>query len=78
MGDNELLLVDSVRYAERTQAAGGEVTLSVWERMPHVFQSSLDSLAAAARSVDAIGAFLSNRLGPPAGNTLPSTPLKGA
>ncbi|MER9648684.1 alpha/beta hydrolase [Mesorhizobium sp. M0199] len=44
VGDDELLLADSIRYAEQAQEAGVEVTLSVWEGMAHVFQSSLTSL----------------------------------
>ncbi|OBQ70372.1 alpha/beta hydrolase [Mesorhizobium erdmanii] len=62
VGDDELLLADSVRYADRARAAGVDVTLSVWEGMPHVFQSSLGRFRAAEQSVDAIGAFLRHRL----------------
>ena len=62
VGDDELLLTDSVRYADRARAAGIEVTLSIWEGMPHVFQSSLGHVLAASHSVDAIGAFLRQRL----------------
>lgn len=62
VGDNEVLLADSVRYADRAQAAGVDVTLSVWEGMPHVFQSSLGQFLAAGRSLNAIGEFLSRRL----------------
>lgn len=62
VGDDELLLTDSIRYADRARAAGVEVTLSIWEGMPHVFQSSLGHFLAAEQSVDAIGAFLRQRL----------------
>ncbi|PBC23014.1 MULTISPECIES: alpha/beta hydrolase [unclassified Mesorhizobium] len=62
VGDDELLLADSVRYADRARAAGVEVTLSVWQGMPHVFQSSLGHFLAAERSVDAIVDFLRQRL----------------
>jgi len=62
VGDDELLLTDSIRYADRARAAGVEVTLSVWEGMPHVFQSSLGHFLAAEQSVDAIGGFLRQRL----------------
>ncbi|MEI9422087.1 alpha/beta hydrolase [Mesorhizobium sp. Cs1299R1N1] len=60
--DDELLLTDSIRYADRARAAGVEVTLSVWHGMPHVFQSSLGNFLAAEQSVDAIGAFLRQQL----------------
>jgi len=62
VGDDEVLLADSIRYADRVRAAGVEVTLSVWEGMPHVFQSSLGQFLAAEQSVDAIGDFLRQRL----------------
>jgi monoterpene epsilon-lactone hydrolase len=44
--------------------------------MPHVFQSSLGQFLAAEQSLNAIGAFLSNRLDTPADNAIPSTPFK--
>jgi monoterpene epsilon-lactone hydrolase len=62
VGDDEVLLDDSVRFAARAAEAGNDVSLSVWAGMPHVFQSSLGHLKAAERSLDAIGAFLSNQL----------------
>ncbi|WP_292222520.1 alpha/beta hydrolase [Mesorhizobium sp.] len=62
VGDDELLLMDSIRCADGARAAGVEVTLSVWEGMPHVFQSSIGRFLAAERWVDAIGAFLRQRL----------------
>jgi len=61
VGDDEILLEDSVRFAERAAAAGVQVSLSIWAGMPHVFQSSVGSLGAAGRSLDAIGQFLSSR-----------------
>lgn len=74
VGDNEVLLADSVRYADRAEAAGVEVTLSVWEGMAHVFQSSLGQFRAAEQSVNATGEFLRQRLD----DAVPSNPLKGA
>lgn len=62
VGDDELLLADSIRYADRARAAGVEITLSVWEGMPHVFQSSLGHILAAEQSVNAISDFLRQRL----------------
>lgn len=63
VGDDEVLLDDSMRYADRAHAAGTEVALSIWTGMPHVFQSSIDQLHAAEQSVDAIAAFLRQQLG---------------
>ena len=62
VGDNEVLLADSIRYADQARAGGVEITLSVWEGMPHVFQSSLGRFAAAELSVNAIGDFLRQQL----------------
>ncbi|MBB3773329.1 acetyl esterase/lipase [Angulomicrobium tetraedrale] len=77
VGDNEVLLADSSRYTERAQAAGVEITLSVWEGMPHVFQSCLGQFLAAEQSVNAISDFLRQRLDAPDDDALPSNPLKG-
>jgi monoterpene epsilon-lactone hydrolase len=65
VGDDEVLLDDSIRFAARAAAAGVDVSLSVWAGMPHVFQSSLGHMLASERSLDAIGAFLSGRLDAP-------------
>ncbi|QND44604.1 alpha/beta hydrolase (plasmid) [Rhizobium lusitanum] len=78
VGDNELLLADSVRYGERARAAGVDITVSVWEGMAHVFQSSLGQFRAAETSVTAIADFLRQRLDAPDAATVPSNPLKGA
>lgn len=62
VGNDEILLDNATRYAERARAAGVEITLSVWEGMPHVFQSSLGRFLAAEQSLNAIGDFLHRRV----------------
>lgn len=62
VGEDEVLLDDAVRYADRAREAGLDVTLSVWNGMPHVFQSSLGRFLAAEQSLNAIGQFLHQRL----------------
>lgn len=62
VGDDEILLDDSVRYAAQVREAGVDVTLSVWKGMPHVFQSSLGHFLAAEQSLNAVGEFLRDRL----------------
>ena len=61
-GDDEVLLDDSRRYVERAVSAGVDAKLDVWTGMPHGFQASVGKLTAAAQSLDAIGAFLAERL----------------
>ena len=38
VGSDEILLDDSVRMAERMRAAGCQVELEIWPRMPHTWQ----------------------------------------
>ena len=59
------MLDDSRRYFERAVAAGVDARLDVWEGMPHGFVGSVGKLAAEA--LDAIGAFLAQRLKAAAG-----------
>ena len=37
VGSTEILLSDSARFAKNARAAGVDVTLRIWERMPHIF-----------------------------------------
>ena len=63
VGGDEMLLDDSRRYVARAVAAGVDARLDVWQGMQHVFQGGIGSLSAAAESLEAIGAFLAERLG---------------
>jgi acetyl esterase/lipase len=58
VGSDEVLLDDSVRLAERAQAAGTEAELKVWEGMWHVFQSLAGMLPEGRESIDELGAFV--------------------
>jgi len=42
--------------------AGVDALLDVWMGMPHGFPASIGKLKAAARALDAVGAFLTERL----------------
>jgi epsilon-lactone hydrolase len=68
VGDDEVLLDDSLRYVDRAVAAGVDAHLDVWMGMPHGFPASIGKYKAAAKSLDAVGAFLTERL------LAPSTP----
>jgi len=62
VGDDEVLLDDSLRYVERAVAAGVDARVDVWMGMPHGFPASIGRLKAASQALDAIGAFLAERL----------------
>ena len=62
VGDDEVLLDDSLRYVERAVAATVDARVDVWMGMPHGFPGSIGKLKAAAQALDAIGAFLAERL----------------
>jgi epsilon-lactone hydrolase len=62
VGDDEVLLDDSIRYIGRAVAAGVDARLDVWLGMPHGFPGSIGRLKAAAQALDAVGAFLTDRL----------------
>lgn len=58
VGEDEVLLDDSLRYGERLQAAKLEGEAHVWAGMPHVFPAALGRLAAAETCLTEVGAFL--------------------
>jgi epsilon-lactone hydrolase len=62
VGDDEVLLEDSLRYVQRCVAAGVDATVDVWEGMPHGFIGNVGQLQAPAQALKTIGTFLSARL----------------
>ncbi len=66
VGDDEVLLDDSLWFVERAVAAGVDARVDVWMGMPHGFPASIGRLKAATESLDATGAFLAERLRAPA------------
>ena len=58
VGEDEILLDDSLRYGERLESAGGTVQVHTWEGMIHVFPSNVALLRAAKEALDDIGNFL--------------------
>lgn len=62
-GDDEVLLDDSTRYAERAFVAGVDVKLDVWRGMPHVFPTGIASFEAARDALDRSAMFIRDRLG---------------
>jgi acetyl esterase/lipase len=62
VGDAEVLLDDSTRFAARAEQAGVDVTLEVWPEMPHVWHAFAGFLPEADRADARIGAWIQARL----------------
>ena len=58
VGTTEILLDDTLRFAERAKSAGLEVTLDVWDNMIHVFQSFADMAPEGKEAIEKIGEFI--------------------
>ena len=58
VGDAEVLLDDSILYGERHPSC----TVHVWEGMPHVFMSCVDTLRAAKLALEEVGTFVREQL----------------
>lgn len=57
VGEAEVLLDDSTRFAEKLEAAGGETELETWPGMPHVFQGFAPYLPEANQAIESIARF---------------------
>ena len=62
VGSDEILLDDSVRMAERMRAAGCQVELEIWPRMPHTWQVWARVLPEARVAIERIGAFVQSKM----------------
>nr|QWE51388.1 esterase [uncultured microorganism] len=58
VGDAEVLLDDSTRFAAKAKAAGVDVTLEVWPDMPHVWHLFAPFLPEASEAIEHIGQFV--------------------
>jgi len=63
VGGAEVLLDDSLRTAERAKNAGVDVTLKVWDGMPHVWQVFANFLPEAQQSIEECGDFFRKHTG---------------
>jgi acetyl esterase/lipase len=63
VGENEVLLDDSTRLAERAKAAGVHATLEVWPEMIHVWHFFAAMLPEGQQAIDRIGEWARERLG---------------
>jgi epsilon-lactone hydrolase len=62
VGEDEVLLDDSLRFVARAVDAGVDATVDVWQGMPHGFASGVGTFAAASQALAAVGEFLAGRL----------------
>ena len=62
VGSDEILLDDSVRMAGRMRAAGCQVELEIWPRMPHTWQVWARVLPEAQAAIERIGAFVQSKV----------------
>ena len=58
VGDQEMLLDDSITFAEKAKAAGVDVTLDVWEDMFHVWHALAAIIPEAQEAVEQAGVFI--------------------
>jgi acetyl esterase/lipase len=57
-GDIEVLLDDATALAERARAAGGDVHLSVYPEMPHVWHLAYPAFPEAVQAIEELAAFV--------------------
>ncbi len=57
VGDSETLLDDATRITERARKADVDVTLKVWDEMPHVWHLFAPILPEGRQAIEEIGAF---------------------
>ena len=61
-GSDEILRDDAVRMAEKMRAAGCEVALELWEKMPHVWHLYARFVPEARRALARVGEYLQARM----------------
>ena len=58
VGDDEILLSDATRLAEKVRATGGTADVDVWPGMWHVFQAFLLVVPESREAIDRLGAYI--------------------
>jgi acetyl esterase/lipase len=62
VGDAEVILDDSTRFAARARDHGVDVTLVIWDEMPHVWHAFAGLLPEADQAIERIGSWLAERM----------------
>ena len=55
----------STRFAARARDQGVEVTIEIWDEMPHVWHAFAALLPEADRAIERVGSWLAERIPPP-------------
>ncbi|MDH3533649.1 MAG: alpha/beta hydrolase [Gammaproteobacteria bacterium] len=63
VGEDEILLSDSTRLAERVRAAGGSADIEIWPDMWHVFQAFVKHVPESRQAIQKLGVFIRHSLG---------------
>ena len=63
VGTAEIILDDSLRFAEKAKAAGVDVLLDVWDDMPHVWQFYWRYLPEGKKAIRKLGTYIRGRVG---------------
>lgn len=63
VGEDEILLSDSTRAAQRIEAVGGTVELEIWPSLWHVFQVFVHQVPEARQAVGKLGDYVRMSLG---------------
>ncbi len=58
VGDDEILLSDSTRFAKKLEEAGVDVELEIWPEMWHVFQLFVGKMPESRRAIVKIGEYI--------------------
>ena len=62
VGDHEILLSDSTRFADNLREKGGVVKIEIWPEMWHVFQLFIGKMPEARRAINKIGEYVRARM----------------
>jgi len=65
VGDDEILLSDSTRFADKLKESGGDVQIDVFPEMWHVFQLFIGKMPEARAAINKIGDYLRGSPGKP-------------
>lgn len=63
VSSDEVLLSDAERLAQRLREAGGEVSLEIWPKMPHMFHIYASRVPEGKKAIVELGKFLKLRTG---------------